>query len=124
MIVAFSDSDWAKCPVTRKSVSGYCVLINDNLVSWKSKRQATLSKSSRIQICSIPFLQNSLPLPFFASMYMSLLCTRDPLLFTPSSPDLASELLGKDCPIYLLGALVALYGVPRGSSAAKRNAIN
>ncbi|GKA86315.1 hypothetical protein Tco_0808026, partial [Tanacetum coccineum] len=41
----FSDSDWAKCPVTRKSVYGYCVLINDNLVSWKSKRQATLSKS-------------------------------------------------------------------------------
>ncbi|GJS10156.1 putative RNA-directed DNA polymerase [Tanacetum coccineum] len=46
LVTAFSDSDWAKCPVTRKSVSGYCVLINDNLVSWKSKRQATLSKSS------------------------------------------------------------------------------
>ncbi|GJR61794.1 ribonuclease H-like domain-containing protein, partial [Tanacetum coccineum] len=33
LVTAFSDSDWAKCPVTRKSVSGYCVLINDNLVS-------------------------------------------------------------------------------------------
>nr|GEY06892.1 ribonuclease H-like domain-containing protein [Tanacetum cinerariifolium] len=45
LVTDFFDSDWAKCHVTRKSVSGYCVLINDSLVSWKSKRQATLSKS-------------------------------------------------------------------------------
>ncbi|GJY16443.1 ribonuclease H-like domain-containing protein [Tanacetum coccineum] len=46
LIIAFSDSDWAKCPVTRRSVLGYCVSINSNLVFWKSKRQATLSTSS------------------------------------------------------------------------------
>lgn len=45
-VVAYSDSDWAKCPITRKSVSGYCVFVNGNLVSWKSKKQNTLSKSS------------------------------------------------------------------------------
>ncbi|GJY58004.1 ribonuclease H-like domain-containing protein [Tanacetum coccineum] len=32
--------------VTKRSVSGYCVFVNGNLVSWKSKKQATLSKSS------------------------------------------------------------------------------
>nr|GEV97219.1 ribonuclease H-like domain-containing protein [Tanacetum cinerariifolium] len=46
VITAFSDSDLAKCPMTKRSVSGYCVFINGNLVSWKSRRHATLSKSS------------------------------------------------------------------------------
>nr|GEU60368.1 ribonuclease H-like domain-containing protein [Tanacetum cinerariifolium] len=45
-IKAFSDFDWAKCPVTRRSVSGYCVFVNGCLVSWKSKKQVTLSKCS------------------------------------------------------------------------------
>ncbi|GJW57228.1 ribonuclease H-like domain-containing protein [Tanacetum coccineum] len=45
-IAAFSDSDWVKCPVTRRSISDYCVFVNGCLVSWKSKKQSTLSRSS------------------------------------------------------------------------------
>ncbi|GJU04154.1 ribonuclease H-like domain-containing protein [Tanacetum coccineum] len=43
---AFSDANWAKCPKTRKFVSGFCLYLNNNLVSWKSKKQATISRSS------------------------------------------------------------------------------
>ncbi|GJZ33407.1 RNA-directed DNA polymerase, eukaryota, reverse transcriptase zinc-binding domain protein [Tanacetum coccineum] len=42
----YFDVDWAKCIVTRKYVTGYCVFLNNFLVSWKSKKQNTLSKSS------------------------------------------------------------------------------
>jgi hypothetical protein len=45
-LTAYSDADWAGCPDTRRSTSGYCVYLGDNLVSWSSKRQATVSRSS------------------------------------------------------------------------------
>ncbi|GJS11290.1 retrovirus-related pol polyprotein from transposon TNT 1-94 [Tanacetum coccineum] len=39
-------ADWVKCVVTRKSVTRYCVFMKGCLVSWKRKKQNTLSKSS------------------------------------------------------------------------------
>ncbi|GJY55715.1 ribonuclease H-like domain-containing protein [Tanacetum coccineum] len=45
-LTAFTDADWVGCPVTRRSTSGYCVFLGDNLLSWSAKRQVTLSRSS------------------------------------------------------------------------------
>ncbi|KAJ9560701.1 hypothetical protein OSB04_005861 [Centaurea solstitialis] len=45
-LVAYSDADWAGCPTTRRSTSGFCVYLGDNLVSWSSKRQHVVSRSS------------------------------------------------------------------------------
>ncbi|GKD67705.1 ribonuclease H-like domain-containing protein [Tanacetum coccineum] len=45
-LIAYSDADWAGCPATRQSTSGYCVFLGDNLLMWSSKRQDTLSRFS------------------------------------------------------------------------------
>ncbi|GKC06379.1 ribonuclease H-like domain-containing protein [Tanacetum coccineum] len=45
-LTAYTNADWVGCPITRRSSSGYCVFLGDNLLSWSAKRQVTLSRSS------------------------------------------------------------------------------
>jgi Reverse transcriptase (RNA-dependent DNA polymerase)/Integrase core domain/gag-polypeptide of LTR copia-type/GAG-pre-integrase domain len=45
-IVGYTDADWAGCPYGRKSTTGFCMFVGGNAVTWRSKKQAVVAKSS------------------------------------------------------------------------------
>ena len=45
-LVCYSDADWAKNTDDRKSTSGGCFYLGNNLVSWYSKKQNSISLST------------------------------------------------------------------------------
>jgi len=49
-IRAFSDSDWGSCPNSRKSVTGYAILLGKSLIFWRSKKQGVVSRSTAVNI--------------------------------------------------------------------------
>jgi hypothetical protein len=45
-VEGFTDADWAGSPSDRRSTTGYCTFFGGNLVTWKSKKQTVVARSS------------------------------------------------------------------------------
>ncbi|KAJ9561136.1 LOW QUALITY PROTEIN: hypothetical protein OSB04_006296 [Centaurea solstitialis] len=45
-LVAYCDANWLGCPSTRRSRTGYLLLLGGAPVSWKTKKQSVVSRSS------------------------------------------------------------------------------
>ena len=45
-VTGYSDADWAGSRSDRRSTSGYCTFVGENLVTWRSKKQTVVARSS------------------------------------------------------------------------------
>ncbi|KAJ0621772.1 putative RNA-directed DNA polymerase [Helianthus annuus] len=83
VLTGFVDSDWAKCLKTRRSVTGYGIFLGETLISWKSKKQNVVSRSTAeaeyramcSTTCEIMWILNVLSeLKIFCSLPVKLYC--------------------------------------------------
>jgi hypothetical protein len=81
-LLGFVDADWANCVDTRRSTSGYCFFIGSSLISWRSKKQQTVSRSSyEAEYRSLSFAACVFQWILYLLHDLQVTCTRPAILY-------------------------------------------
>jgi hypothetical protein len=81
-LMGFADADWANCVDTRRSTSGYCFFIGSSLISWRSKKQQTVSRSSsEAEYRSLSFAACELQWLLYLLHDLQITCTKPAVLY-------------------------------------------
>lgn len=91
-IIVFTNSDWGACPNIRRKIFGFCIFLGDSLISWKSKKQPTISRSSTeaeyrclaIGVCKVQWI-------YFLLQYLRIEANKPATFFCDNQSALAIE---------------------------------
>jgi len=96
-LYAYCDSDWGGCPNSRKSTAGYAIQLGKSLISWRSKKQKVVARSSAeaeyramaVACCEISWLLSllkDLTVPPNVLQPVSLFCDNQATLHIAANP--------------------------------------
>ncbi|XP_042978944.1 uncharacterized mitochondrial protein AtMg00810-like [Carya illinoinensis] len=98
-LTTYCDLNWASCPNTRRSTTGYCVFLGQSLISWKSKKQTTISRNfaeakyrlmaaTSCEIVWLKYLLGDLKVMHSQPAIANLLCTLQLIPFFTNVPNI------------------------------------
>lgn len=82
-LIGFSDADQGGFPISQKSTTGVCVFLGSNYISWSSKKQNTVARSSiEAEYCLLASLAADLTWVTYILKDIGISLSHPPLLFT------------------------------------------
>ncbi|PNX92176.1 putative copia-type protein [Trifolium pratense] len=81
-VLGFADAYWANCLDSRRSTSGYCFFLGSSLISWRAKKQHTVSRSSsEAEYHSLSFASCELQWLLYLLKDLQVTCVRPATLY-------------------------------------------